>query len=150
MNRSFRGLWRKDEMKKNNVFLLMILIFSFALIGCSKKETKPENNSPAVNNISTNNNYAIEFIELGSVNCIPCKKMQPIMQSIEKKYGGKVKVTFYDVWKDDAPAKKYGIDLIPTQVFLDSNGKELMRHQGFYAEGEIDKFLSSHGLVIIQ
>jgi thioredoxin 1 len=41
--------------------------------------------------------------------------------------------------------KKYGIDLIPTQVFLDANGKELMRHQGFYPEEEIDKFFTVTG-----
>jgi len=74
--------------------------------------------------------------------------MKPVMASIEKKYKGLVKVTFHDVWKDNAPAKKYGIDLIPTQVFLDSQGKELMRHQGFYAEEEIDKFLQSQGVNI--
>ncbi|MFA6542260.1 MAG: hypothetical protein WCT99_11740 [Bacteroidota bacterium] len=26
----------------------------------------------------------ITFIELGSVNCIPCKKMQPVMKAIEQ------------------------------------------------------------------
>ena len=48
----------------------------------------------------------------------------------------------------DEVAKKYGIDLIPTQVFLDANGKELMRHEGFYPEEEIDKFLQSQGVNI--
>jgi thioredoxin 1 len=90
----------------------------------------------------------ITFVELGSDNCIPCKMMQPIMKSIEKKYGESVKVIFYDVWKDAGKpyAKKYGIKLIPTQVFLDASGKELMRHEGFFPEAEIDKFLLSKGL----
>ncbi|MFA7288176.1 MAG: thioredoxin family protein [Melioribacteraceae bacterium] len=93
----------------------------------------------------------ITFVELGSDNCIPCKMMQPIMKSIEKKYGESVKVIFYDVWKDAGKpyAKKYGIKLIPTQVFLDASGKELMRHEGFFPEAEIDKFLLSQGLKTI-
>lgn len=93
----------------------------------------------------------ITFIELGSVNCIPCKKMQPVMKSVEKKYGGQVKVIFYDVWKPDQKkyAQKYGIKLIPTQVFLDEKGKEIFRHEGFYAEEEIDKLLKSKGLKIL-
>ncbi len=93
----------------------------------------------------------ITFIELGSVNCIPCKKMQPVMKSVEKKYGGQVKVIFYDVWKPDQKkyAQKYGIKLIPTQVFLDEKGKEIYRHEGFYAEEEIDKLLKSKGLKIL-
>lgn len=90
----------------------------------------------------------ITFIELGSDKCIPCKKMQPIMKSIEKKYGSQIKVIFYDVWKSEHKdkAKTYKIKLIPTQVFLDENGKEIHRHEGFYPEEDIDKFLQSKGL----
>jgi len=88
----------------------------------------------------------ITFVELGSVTCIPCKKMQPVMKSIENRYAGQVKVIFHDVLKDRAPAQQFGIKLIPTQVFLDSSGKELMRHEGFLAEEEIDKFLKAQGL----
>ena len=90
----------------------------------------------------------ITFIELGSVKCIPCKKMQPIMKSLEKKYGDQLKVVFYDVWKKEHKDKseKYGIKLIPTQVFLDENGKEIHRHEGYYPESEIDKFLQGKGL----
>ena len=44
-------------------------------------------------------NPKVTFVELGSVNCIPCKQMQPIMKSVEEKYGDQVKVIFYDVWK---------------------------------------------------
>jgi len=90
----------------------------------------------------------VTFIELGSVNCIPCKKMQPIMKSVEEKYGTQVKVVFYDVWKEDQKhyATKYGIKLITTQVFLDEKGKEFFRHEGFYPETEIDKLLQKKGL----
>lgn len=90
----------------------------------------------------------ITFIELGSVNCIPCKKMQPVMKSIETKYAGQIQVVFHDVWTDEGKpfASQYGIQLIPTQIFVDAAGKEIMRHEGFFPEGEIDAFLQSHGL----
>lgn len=90
----------------------------------------------------------ITFIELGSVNCIPCKQMQPVMKAIENRYRSQVKVIFYDVWKPEQKdyAKKYMIQLIPTQVFLDANGKEFSRHEGFYPEKEIDKLLLSKGI----
>jgi thioredoxin 1 len=90
----------------------------------------------------------VTFVELGSVNCIPCKKMQPIMKSIEEKYGSQIKVVFHDVWKADQKkyAEEFGIKLIPTQVFLDENGKEFSRHEGFYPEAEIDKLLLKKGL----
>ena len=92
--------------------------------------------------------YKVTFIELGSVKCIPCQQMQPVMKSIETKYGKDVKVVFHDVWTDaGAPyAKQYGIEAIPTQVFLDETGKEYFRHVGFFAEEELVKVLQQKGV----
>jgi len=88
------------------------------------------------------------FIELGSVNCIPCKMMKPVMEEIEKRYGDQVEVIFYDVWTDDGKpyARRYGIRAIPTQVFLDKDGKEFYRHVGFFAAEEIIKILKTAGV----
>ena len=90
----------------------------------------------------------ITFVELGSVRCVPCRQMQPVMKAIEGKYAGQVKVVFYDVWREDQReyAEKYGIRVIPTQVFLDKDGNELMRHEGFFPEKDIDAFLQLKGL----
>jgi thioredoxin 1 len=90
----------------------------------------------------------ITFIELGSVNCIPCRMMQPVMKSIEQKYGSQINVVFYDVGTRGQSrfAQVYGIRVIPTQVFLDKKGKEILRHEGFFPEAEIDKLLQKHGL----
>ena len=115
-------------------FLIVLGLFAFSVVSFAQTESvKPK----------------VTFIELGSVNCIPCKQMQPVMKAIEEKYGDQVKVIFYDVWKADQKqyAQKYGIRLIPTQVFLDKDGKEFHRHEGFYPEEEIDKLLKTKGLV---
>ena len=90
----------------------------------------------------------VTFIEIGSTTCIPCKKMQPIMKSIEKKYKEQIKVIFYDTNKEKNKSKEYGVKLIPTQIFLDANGKEFYRHEGYYPEAEIDKILKNKGLII--
>lgn len=90
----------------------------------------------------------VTFIELGSVNCIPCKAMQPVMESIRKKYPDQVSVLFYDVWtKGGAPyGQQYRIRVIPTQIFLDKNGKEYYRHEGFFPEEELMKILVQGGV----
>ena len=88
----------------------------------------------------------VTFVELGSVNCIPCKAMQPVMKAIEADFGEQIHVVFYDVKDDPSMAKKYKIGLIPTQVFLDENGQEFHRHEGFYPEAEIKKILAAQGL----
>lgn len=92
----------------------------------------------------------ITFIELGSKSCVPCKKMVPVMKALEKKYGDQIKVVFYDVWSKEHKNKiaEYKVRLIPTQIFLDENGKEIHRHEGFYPEKQIDKFLRKKKLKI--
>ena len=46
-------------------------------------------------------------------------------------------VEFYDVWENPDAGKKYGINVIPTQIFYDAAGKELFRHEGFFAKEDI-------------
>jgi len=88
----------------------------------------------------------VTFVELGSVNCVPCKAMQPVMRQLEKTFGDQIKIIFHDVWQDDTPAKTYNIRLIPTQVFLDQDGKEFHRHEGFYPLEDIERLLRNRGL----
>ena len=90
----------------------------------------------------------VTFVELGSVKCIPCRQMVPVMEAVEKEYKGKVKVVFHDVWTDEGKpfAKQYKIRVIPTQIFLDAEGKEFHRHEGFYPKDQIDKILKKQGL----
>lgn len=124
-------------MKSLLVFLLgSAIILVTPLSGQSKKPAEPSK-TPKVT-----------FIELGSVKCVPCRAMQPVMKAIEEKYAGQVSVVFHDVWKADQRqyAEKYGIRVIPTQVFLDKDGKEFHRHEGFYPESEIHKLLEKQGL----
>ncbi|MFH0977151.1 MAG: thioredoxin family protein [Spirochaetota bacterium] len=93
-------------------------------------------------------NIKVTFIELGSVNCIPCRMMQPVMKQVEEKYSDQVKVIFYDVWTENGRpfGQVYKIRAIPTQIFLDSNGKEYFRHEGFYPFEELEKILKKGGV----
>ena len=127
--------------------LTFFTIFIVSIIACSE-ETAAQDNEVTVESQSKTK---ITFVELGSVKCVPCIQMQPIMKSVEEKYGEQIKVIFYDVWTDEGHkyAEIYKIQLIPTQVFLDENEKEIFRHVGFFPEAEIDKFLQEQGLTII-
>ena len=91
----------------------------------------------------------ITFLELGSLICIPCKQMEKVLESVREKYGDQIEVIFHDVKKNKEIIKKYKVKMIPTQVFLDENGKEIHRHVGFYPEEKIDEFLQKQGLKII-
>lgn len=130
-------------MKKFFILLFSVIILNLA---CDTKTNEEPDKETELKNAK------VTFIELGSVSCIPCKQMQPVMKAIEEKYGDQVNVVFYDVWKPEQKhfAEEYGIKLIPTQVFIDENGEEFHRHEGFYPEEAIDKILQEKGLVPIK
>lgn len=85
----------------------------------------------------------VTFVELGSVNCIPCKAMKKIMDSLEVKYPKDLRIVFYDVWTEQGRtyAESYGVHSIPTQVFLDENGKEFFRHEGYFPKEALEQVL---------
>jgi len=78
-----------------------------------------------------------KLLDLGATKCIPCKKMAPILEELKKEYAGKLEVEFIDVWQNPDAGTKYGIQLIPTQIFYDAAGKELFRHEGFFGREDI-------------
>lgn len=77
------------------------------------------------------------LVDLGAGKCMACKMMTPVLEDLKKTYVGKMDVQFIDVWEDAAAGKEYGITIIPTQIFFDSAGKELFRHEGFISREDI-------------
>ena len=78
-----------------------------------------------------------KLLDLGAGKCIPCKMMAPILEELKKEYAGRMNVEFIDVWVNRDAGKPYGIEMIPTQIFFDAEGKELFRHTGFFAKEDI-------------
>ncbi len=121
-------------------FLVMVLAVN---CGAANAGNEKEDDAAAVEE-----NILVTFVELGSLRCIPCKMMQPIMKTIEKDYAGQVKVVFHDVWTPEGKpfAQDFKIRVIPTQVFLDKEGKEYFRHEGFFPKDELIKVLQQKGV----
>lgn len=87
------------------------------------------------------------FIDLGSTTCIPCLQMVPVMDSLRARYGDALVVRFINVNENHEAAREFDIQIIPTQVLIDTKGKEVFRHEGFWAEDEIVAKLEELGLV---
>ena len=77
------------------------------------------------------------LVDLGSVTCVPCKMMAPILDDLKRDYAGKLTVEFIDVFEDRAAGERFGVKLIPTQIFFDASGKEFFRHEGFFSREDI-------------
>ncbi len=88
----------------------------------------------------------IVMLELGSFGCIPCEQMRPVMDKLKTTYKGKLEVFFIDVRKDAKAARRFSVFGIPTQVFLDRNGKEFHRHVGYYEYESIVPVLKKAGI----
>lgn len=73
----------------------------------------------------------VTMVDIGAKKCIPCKMMAPILEELEKEYQGRAAIMFIDVWVDASQGKRFGIRTIPTQIFYDREGKEVLRHEGF-------------------
>ena len=143
-------------MKQLTIVLLILVSFSLfcsqnngeqAAEPNSQQNTKNEENLIITDEQLDFSKHTVTFIELGADRCIPCKAMQPIMREIAQEYKGTIQVVFYDVWKTPKYAKDYGIQMIPTQVFMDKNGEEIFRHVGFYAKDEIIAMLKKKGIL---
>jgi thioredoxin 1 len=127
---------------------LILLILAGLLTICFAQNPQETKQNPSNERNKNTVKYKVTFIELGSVRCIPCQKMQSVMKLIEKKYRSQVNVVFHDVWTPEGKpfAEQYGIEAIPTQVFLDENGKEYSRHTGFFPKKEFIKILQLKGV----
>ncbi|GMV91921.1 MAG: hypothetical protein AMXMBFR82_16990 [Candidatus Hydrogenedentota bacterium] len=78
-----------------------------------------------------------KLVDLGADKCVPCKAMAPVLEELKTEYAGTFEVQFIDVWKNPNAGQQYGIRTIPTQIFYDAEGKELVRHEGFISKESI-------------
>lgn len=130
-------------------FLALLAVFIIILLSanyhCAPAQEKDGKTAPKTEKSIM---PLVTFVEIGSVNCIPCRAMQPIMKAVEEEFGEQVNVVFHDVWtpKGKINAAKYNIRVIPTQVFLDKDGKEYFRHEGYYPKAEVERVLKTQGV----
>lgn len=88
----------------------------------------------------------VTMVDIGAKACIPCKMMIPVIESLSAEYEGRAAIVFIDVWKNPDETPKYGIRAIPTQIFYDKDGKEVMRHEGYFSKEDIIKVLTKLGV----
>lgn len=88
----------------------------------------------------------VTLVDLGAKKCVPCKMMAPILEALEKDYKDRAAIVFIDVWDNPEAAEKFGIRVIPTQIFYDAGGKEMLRHEGFMKKEAIIAELTKLGV----
>jgi thioredoxin 1 len=88
---------------------------------------------------------AARLVELGSTSCRSCKAMHEELALLREECSSIIAVEEIDVWRDEEAGRRYGVNVIPTQVFLDAEGRELDRHTGFLARADIRARFAARG-----
>jgi thiol-disulfide isomerase/thioredoxin len=109
-----------------------------------KKHVTPALNNP-VDRVRLSGKPTL--VEFGGPGCPPCEMMTPILADLKKKFTGKLNVLSIHVGQEQILATRFGIQVIPVQVFFDKNGLEVFRHTGFFPLEMIEKKLNQMKLL---
>ena len=152
-------------MKKNNplwilaiitIFLLVILNLVFSVKSSEYKEK--------LNSLETYNpvNVSLEKTETGeecpdakggsedaflqikyfySKFCPWCKREEPILQKLTKKYSNLIHIGWYNINNCPGLAEKYKVSGVPTLVFSTINNQTEYSHYGFVYEKDLMKLM---------
>ncbi|MDD2542106.1 MAG: thioredoxin family protein [Desulfuromonadaceae bacterium] len=121
-----------------------IIVLVFLMMTTVAHAELPSANDAAIRAVLSSGKPTVA--DFGARTCIPCKKMAPILEELNHELKGKANVLFTDVRADPDLADDYRIQMIPTQIFFDTKGKEIKRHMGFMAKTDILKELKAVGL----
>jgi len=84
------------------------------------------------------------FMEIGSDTCRSCRVMGKLLYAVSKEHPDYL-IRFVNVKKEREVAQGYKIMMIPTQIILDKNGKEVYRHVGILEEDVLMKLFDTYG-----
>jgi len=128
---------------KMRLFAALLTAFCLTAISALAAEL-PSSNDAAIRAALASGKPTVA--DFGARTCIPCKKMAPILEELNRELKGRANVLFTDVWKDSGIGGQYRVQMIPTQIFFDAGGKEVKRHIGFIDKADILKELKAAGL----
>lgn len=123
-------------MRKN--LIITALIFIIPIIAYA---VLSENNTVSAQKHVAGQPHIVKF---SSKLCLDCKKIKQGFEELAPQYQDKIVISEYNVEQNDADTKnaitKYDVSLVPTIVFVDKNGKEVRRTEGFVETSELKKY----------
>ena len=117
---------------RHYVIRLLCLAFGF-LVAWQSLPTPTQGSSPVAGKPA--------LYEFGSKYCIPCKEMKEVMAALKASHGDQVEFRMVYVDEEKPLFGEYKIVAIPTQVYLNAEGKEVDRHMGALSKEEVLKKL---------
>jgi thioredoxin 1 len=114
-----------------------------------KVKPEPQKPKPEPEKVAEKPKELPKMWDFGSTGCIPCITMKGILDPMMVNYKGKVDIRIINVYEDKERTKQFRIVTIPTQVFIDADGKELFRHIGVYPRDSIVAKFKEFGFPVL-
>jgi thiol-disulfide isomerase/thioredoxin len=76
----------------------------------------------------------VSLVDFGAGGCMACDMMTPLLEELRGAYADRANVLFASVRDNPLLGNRYNIRVIPVQVLFDAQGKEVFRHEGFWAK----------------
>jgi thioredoxin-like negative regulator of GroEL len=133
------------------VLAATLALFAGGFCGCSNKQADKteqpasEDQTVTPNPTSTTAASAAEkalaeakaastpvLLNFHSTKCVPCIEIEKVIKEVEPEYAGRVACIIVDVYdaSEQNLCSQYGIQTIPTTVFLDANGQAVKGYTG--------------------
>ena len=133
-------------MKKNIIIVALVFIlplFAYWIVSSPESTTAK----------TVNSDNAEQFVEIGkpqllkftSSMCLDCQTMNKLIKEVFPKY--QKDIVLREISVQDGKAftneqiQKYNVTLVPTMIFIDSNGKQVRRIEGAIERSELEKYL---------
>lgn len=82
----------------------------------------------------------VVLVDFGAEWCPPCKKMEPVINSLVAEKGSRFRLVKVDGGNDTEVMKQQGVEALPVFIVY-KNGKEVWRKQGIVSKEELEKNL---------
>lgn len=125
-------------MKKNLIIISLIFVLpliAYAVLSGTKVESATQEHV----------NGKPQIVKFSSKLCSDCKKMKGVFEAVMPQYSGTVEVIEYDIEKNDKNINdaidKYNVDLVPTVVYIDKNGKVVRKTEGYIDKHKFETYV---------
>ncbi len=119
---------------KNIITILLILILPVSIYLFMSKNSENYSAVAKAKDSPT-------LISFTSTMCTDCKRLKAVLSEVQPNYSDKVNFIAYNALDKNRTIqnaiKKYKVTLVPTIIFLDKDGKEINKIEGFIPKEEL-------------
>jgi thioredoxin 1 len=112
-------------MRVNRLSVLMLLLWGWMCLGPVAPVLAQA--TPAIKVMPT-------ILEFDRKNCPICRASERVILAVKDRYPGQFGVEKLYIDEADGVFRRYKVAIVPTQVFLDTAGQEVGRHEGVYTQ----------------